>query len=239
MNIFQRISKLISANINHMLDVAEDPEVMIKQLIREMEESIIELRRETVKAIGQKKQLEKKIHMAKGHSGVLENKAALALEDGDEEFARTLLAKKLDADANIVSLENELHLAAELAEKMKSDLAKLEDQVQSARRKKEELVRRKLAADAQMRTHQALQKSHEAMSAMAGSVSDIDNHTGAIESYKDKILQMEAEAEASEELLKLETAGSEKEIELDKKVKQKAVDDELAKLKQKLSGKKS
>ena len=128
MNIFQRISKLISANINHMLDAAEDPEVMIKQLIREMEESIIELRRETVKAIGQKKQLEKKIHMAKGHSGVLENKAALALEDGDEEFARTLLAKKLDADANVVSLENELHLAAELAEKMKADLAKLEDQ---------------------------------------------------------------------------------------------------------------
>ena len=127
----------------------------------------------------------------------------------------------------------------ELAEKMKSDLAKLEDQVQSARRKKEELVRRKLAADAQMRTHQALQKSHEAMSTLAGSVTDIDNHTSAIESYKDKILQMEAEAEAAEELLKLETAGSEKDIELDKKVKQKAVDDELAKLKQKLSGNKS
>jgi phage shock protein A len=239
MNIFQRISKLISANINHMLDTAEDPEVMIKQLIREMEEGIIELRRETVKAIGQKKQLEKKIHMARGQSAVLENKATLALEGGDEEFARTVLATKLDTEARINSLENELHLAAELAEKMKSDLSKLEDQVQSARRKKEELVRRKLAADAQMRTHQALQKSHQAMSAISGSISDIDNHTSAIESYKDQIMQLEAEAEASEELLKLETAGSEKEIELDKKLKQKAVDDELAKLKQKLSGKKS
>ena len=64
MSVFGRISKLISANINSLLDQAEDPELMVKQLIRDMEESIIELRRETVRAVARQKQLEKQIQAA-------------------------------------------------------------------------------------------------------------------------------------------------------------------------------
>lgn len=237
MNILQRISKLISANVNHMLDAAEDPEVMVKQLIRDMEESIIELRRETVKAIGQQKQLEKKIEMTRGQAEVLEKKAAAALESGDEEFARKIITKKLELDNRVSGLETEIETATALAEKMKENLDKLEDQVQIARRKKEELIRRKLAADAQMRTQQALKKSREAMGSISSSIGDLDS-IQALESYEDKILQMEAEAEASEELLKLENTGKEKEIDLDKAMKDKSVEDALAQLKKKLAGKK-
>lgn len=237
MNILQRISKLISANVNHMLDAAEDPEVMVKQLIRDMEESIIELRRETVKAIGQQKQLEKKIEMTRGQAEVLEKKAAAALESGDEEFARQIITKKLELDNRVSALETEIETATALAEKMKENLDKLEDQVQTARRKKEELIRRKLAADAQMRTQSALKKSREAMGSISSSISDLDS-IKALESYEDKILQMEAEAEASEELLKLESADKEKEIDLDKAMKDKSVEDALAQLKKKLAGKK-
>ncbi len=237
MNILQRISKLISANVNHMLDAAEDPEVMVKQLIRDMEESIIELRRETVKAIGQQKQLEKKIEMTRGQAEVLEKKAAAALESGDEEFARQIITKKLELDNRVSALETEIETATALAEKMKENLDKLEDQVQTARRKKEELIRRKLAADAQMRTQNALKKSREAMGSISSSISDLDS-IKALESYEGKILQMEAEAEASEELLKLESADKEKEIDLDKAMKDKSVEDALAQLKKKLAGKK-
>ncbi len=237
MNILQRISKLISANVNHMLDAAEDPEVMVKQLIRDMEESIIELRRETVKAIGQQKQLEKKIEMTRGQAEVLEKKAAAALESGDEEFARQIITKKLELDNRVSALETEVETAAALAEKMKENLDKLEDQVQTARRKKEELIRRKLAADAQMRTQSALKKSQEAMGSISSSISDLDS-IKALESYEEKIMQMEAEAEASEELLKLESTGKEKDIDLEKVMKDKSVEDALAQLKKKLAGKK-
>jgi phage shock protein A len=234
MNIFQRISKLVTANINHLLDEAEDPEVMVKQLIREMEESIIELRRETVKAIARQKQLEKQIQMAKDRSNELESKAVLALEKNDEEFARQILGNKMETEESMSTMQEELKIASRMAEQMKSDLTKLEDQVQLARRKKEELIRRKRSADAHLRTRQVMQKSNDALNVLSGTISDINQHTSAIESYKDKILQLEAEAEASEELLKLE---QNKELELDKFVKEKAIEDELAKLKKKIQGK--
>jgi phage shock protein A len=234
MNVFQRISKLITANINHLLDEAEDPEVMVKQLIREMEESIIELRRETVKAIARQKQLEKQIEMAKDRSKDLESKAVLALEKSDEEYARQILGKKMETEESVGTMQEELRIAARMAEQMKSDLTKLEDQVQLARRKKEELIRRKRSADAHLRTRQVMQKSNDTLNALTGTITDINQHTSAMESYKDKILQLEAEAEASEELLKLE---QKKELELDKFAKEKAIEDELAKLKKKIQGK--
>ncbi|MCA9436937.1 MAG: PspA/IM30 family protein, partial [Candidatus Omnitrophica bacterium] len=61
MNLIERISRLISANINHLLDQAEDPELMVKQMIRDMEGSIVELRRETVRGVARVKQIEKQI----------------------------------------------------------------------------------------------------------------------------------------------------------------------------------
>lgn len=237
MNILQRISKLISANINHLLDEAEDPEVMVKQLIRDMEESIIELRRETIKAIAQQKHLEKQIQAGQVQGAEMETKAVLALESGNETLARELLAKKLDSQASVASLEQELANAARVSEAMKSNLIKLEDQVQIARQKKEELIRRKRSAEAQLRSQEALQKSHEAIYAVSGAAGDVEAHVSAIESYKQKILQMEAEAEASEELLTLNAEKKDRAIALDKYIKGKAVEDELAKLKKKLQEK--
>jgi len=234
MNIFQRISKLVTANINHLLDQAEDPEVMVKQLIRDMEESIIELRRETVKAVARQKQLEKQIEMAKNRTKELESKAALALENNDEAFAREILAKKLEVQESLATMQEELRISSRTADQMKSDLTKLEDQVQLARRKKEELIRRKRSAEAQLRTRQAMQKSNDALNAITGAASAIDDHTSALESYKDKVMQLEAEAEASEELVQMR---QNKEVELDKLVKDKAIEDELAKLKKKLQSK--
>lgn len=236
MNIFQRISKLVEANINNMLDKAEDPEVMVRQLIREMEESIIELRRETVKSIGAQKHLEKRIQLKVDRENELEKKAALALESGKESLARDLLGKKLESDKTRNQLEEELKTATYLAEKIKEDLIKLEDQVQIARRKKEEIIRRKLAAERHLRSSEALQKSRNALDAITGTSINEDEHINAIESYKDKILMMEAEAEAAEELL---NPGKNEEAELEKMIQKKAVDSELARLKKQLTEGKS
>ena len=236
MNIFQRISKLVEANINNMLDKAEDPEVMVRQLIREMEESIIELRRETVKSIGAKKHLEKKIQLNRDREAELENKAALALESGKETLARDLLSKKLASDQARNHLEEELKTATYLAEKIKEDLIKLEDQVQITRRKKEEIIRRKLAAERHLRSTEALQNSRNALDTITGTSINEDEHINAIESYKDKVLMMEAEAEAAEELL---SPGKDEEAELEKLMRKKAVDSELARLKKQLTEGKS
>ena len=231
MNIFQRISTLVSANVNHMLDKAEDPEVMVKQLIRDMEEGIIELRRETVRAIGAHKQLDKKLDMGYKQQADLEEKAGLALGRGEEDLARQILARKLEIGATLETLERDNIRAKDLAERLKSDLTRLEDQVQVARRKKEELIRRKLSAEARMRTQDALTKSRDALGALGNTVDGIDGATRPLDSYQDKVLQMDAAAEAEEELF---NNGSEKLLELEKLTREKAVEDELARLKKQL-----
>ncbi|NLT65468.1 MAG: hypothetical protein GXX84_02555, partial [Acidobacteria bacterium] len=124
MKILARMSRLISANINHLLDQAEDPEVMVKEIIRNMEESIIELRRETVKAVASQKQLQKQIQTARELIADLEEKARLVLKKNDEELARRVLAKKLHTEKTVGTLEVELKSATEIANQLKNDLAK-------------------------------------------------------------------------------------------------------------------
>lgn len=230
MSILKRISKLVTANINHMLDEAEEPEVMVKQLIRDMEESIIELRRETVRAVAREKQLAKQIHVTDDTVADLEKKASFALDKGDEDLARQLLAKKLNSEKARETLEQELTGTKELAEQLKTDLSRLEDQVQVARRKKEELIRRQRAAEAQKRTQDAARKSMEAVGAATDSITQFSESAGGIDSYETAISQLEAEAEAERELL---DDSIKKELDLQQAMEDKSVEEELKRLKSK------
>jgi phage shock protein A len=224
----ERVSKLMTANINHLLDQAEDPEVMIKQLVRDMEESIVELRRETVSAVAREKRLAKNIHTTSERVTELEKKAALALDKGDEELARDILAKKLETVKSGERLTEEMRGARKLAERLKADLARMEDQSQLARRKQDELIRRKRAAEAQLRTQEAAKRSAEAMSAATGRLSDLHSSKSAFDSYSESITAMETEAEAAQEL---STKSTEKELKLQKMVEESEVDEELERLK--------
>jgi phage shock protein A len=233
MNVLKRISKLISANVNHLLDEAEDAEVMVKQLIRDMEESIIELRRETVRAVAREKQLTKQIQVNSDTTAELEKKASFALDKDDEEMARQLLAKKLQSENTKETLEKELEGARELALQLKADLSRLEDQVQMARRKKEELIRRKRAADAQKKTQETARKSIDALNNASSSISAMGASSGSLETYETAVSELEAEAEAARELL---DESIKKELDLQKEMEEKSLEDELERLKKKRKG---
>lgn len=231
MNLLKRISTLVTANINSLLDMAEDPEVMVKQLIRDMEESIIELRRETVRAVAREKQLEKQILSTEDRLNDFDKKAEIALGNGDEELAKNMLVQKVAADKRKTLLEKEFEMAKATSAELKQDLSKLEDQVQVARQKKEELIRRKRAAESKLQTQNIRRKSIEAMQTIAASIASFDGSAKNLESYEQAIQQLEAEAEATQEILDLE---SKNDIDLEKFDKEKKVEDELAKLKQRL-----
>ncbi len=228
MNLLKRISELISANINYLLDEAENPEVMIKQIIRDMEESIIQLRSETVRAIARQKHLEKQIHAATDRGKEFEEKAKLALNNKDEELTRLIVTKKLDNAKRREKLQMELQEAKESVRDIKSDLAKLEDQAQEARRKKEELIRRKRTADAKLRIQKTKGKVSEAFDAATRTVLNFNETQMNIDAYEEAISKMESEAEASEELYKV---NSQKNNELDKHIKDDAIEKELERLK--------
>jgi phage shock protein A len=226
MKILSRVSKLITANINHLLDQAEDPEVMVKEIIREMEESIIEMRRETVRAVAREKQLQKQIQTAHDLALDLEEKAKLALSKGDENLARQILGKKLYTEKTRGNLEAELKVAIQSAQEMKADLARLEDQAQVARRKKDELIRRKQAAQGQMRSHEAARRSAEAITAVSGAITTYS--TSSLVKYEDAIVRMESEAEAVKEVL---STAIQAELDLQKLAEENRIEEELQRLK--------
>ena len=231
MTFFKRVSDVVKANINHLLDQAEDPEVMVKQLIRDMEESIIELRRETVRAVASEKQLQKKIASSQKLAADYKAKAQEAVQRGDEEMAKKILAKKVYTDKTAEQLETELKEAATVSEQLKEDLAKLEDKVQSARRKKEELIRRKRSAESKMRAQDSTNKTLNALRSISDKVAGVKSNESSMEDYENAILKMEAEAEAAQELQKMQ---QDDDIDLEKISKEKAVEDELAQLKKSL-----
>jgi phage shock protein A len=227
MSLLQRASKLMKANINHLMDNAEDPEVMIKQLIREMDESVVELRRETVNAVARQKQLEKKKVAAKRLADELQGKAVLALDHGDEPLTRRLLSEKVEALKSWEALGEELKSATTLATRLKAELSRMQEQADLARRKKDELIRRKRAAEAQLRTQEAARRSAEAVSAAAGRVGQ--QADGAeFAGYADEIGTLEAQAEAARELSDAEDDGQARLGEL---VRASEIDEELERLK--------
>ena len=228
MNLLTRIAELLTANINHLLDQAENPEVMVKQIIRDMEESIVELRREAVRALTHQKQIEKQIQAASDLAKDLEAKAKLALKTKEDELARKILANKLQTEKKREALENELPHAKESVTQLKSELSKLEDRVQEARRKKEELIRRNRAAKAKLHIQNAARKSTEILSTASGSISKFIESSKSLESYEEAILNLESESEAAEELLEADTK---KELDLEKHANNQAIEKELERLK--------
>ncbi len=232
MTIIQRVSKLVTANVHQLLDKAEDPEVMVRQIIRDMEESIIELRRETHKAVSQQKLLEKKIELCQRRQEELEKQAGQALEHGNETLARDLLAKKLDQETRCGRLQDEHREAIKLTEQMKESLASLEDQVQTARRKKEEIIRRKHLARAKLTVQQHLHPSTEGAEQVFARA---EEHLTDLERYQEKVLEMEAEAEALESLSQSQPDPEKK---LETELREKAVQEALQKLKKKQKGRK-
>ena len=231
MNFIERISKLISANINHLLDQAEDPELMVKQMIRDMEGSIIELRRETVRGVARVKQIEQQMATAGANAEELEKLARTALKKGDENRAREILSKKIHTLRTQETLQGELRNAREVADRLKGDLARLEDQVQSARRKKEELVRRKQLAEADLRSQEAKRKSTKMIQSSSEFLEGGAPGENKIADYEEKVGHLEALAEAEREILQNDIR---KELDLQKLSEEAAIEEEMERLRKEL-----
>jgi phage shock protein A len=218
MGIFGRMSDIFKANINEMIDKAEDPAKMMDQMIREMQEQLREAKIEVAKAIADEKRLHQQLKQNQVQSKNWESKAMLALKKGDEGLAKEALKQKKTYDGLATSIEPQWQQQNGLSSKLKDSLRALESKIDEARRKKELLVARQKRAEAQ-------KKIHDVMSGLS------DNSAFAtFERMEQKVMEVEAQADAAVELqmdslddqFRALEAGSD-------------VDDELAALKAKLS----
>ncbi|MDS4042234.1 MAG: PspA/IM30 family protein [Candidatus Competibacter sp.] len=188
-NLFKRISDVIAANLNDLVDRVEDPERMIKQLIREMEENINSAREGVIDAVASEKQLAKELESQRRQAGEWHDRARLALESGNETLAREALMRKKEHEGIATNLQTSWESARRTSERLKSQLRALEAKLEEARLKKGSLVARQRAAQAREQMDQVRDRFQTGL--------DLNNSFGRM---ADKVGEMEARMEAREEL---------------------------------------
>jgi phage shock protein A len=218
-SIFKRVNDIINASINDLIDRVEDPERMIKQAIREMEESIGQAKDGVVSAIASEKQLLHELESHRKQAADWHKKAELALETGKEDLARSALARKREIDKVIGNLEPAWDTAKATSDRLKDQLRRLEGKLEEAKRKRSMLVARQHAVQARNQMDSTLSRMDATLDAQR-----------TFDRMEDKIGSMEARAEALAELN--DSSPLEKEfldLETDKEIEA-----EMAAIKQKM-----
>ncbi|MBN1761216.1 MAG: phage shock protein PspA [Chitinispirillaceae bacterium] len=218
MGVFSRFKDIIGSNINSMLDKAEDPEKMIRLMIQEMEETLVELKSSCAGIMADKKSTEREIATLQSLADKWQERAELAIEKEREDLAKEALVEKKRYLTQIDSLEENCNRFDELIAAARSDIDQLEEKIGSARDKQKVLVKRQLRAHQSLRTQKEIRK--------AGSSDALRR----FEAYEQKIDRMEAEASLVNGIVR--KAGS-LEDEFERLENQDAIENELATLKKK------
>jgi phage shock protein A len=221
MGIFSRLAALIKSNLNDLISKSEDPEKMLNQVVLDMNNQLVEAKKQVAASIADEKRLAKQHEQEMANAAEWERRAMMALRAGNEELAREALARKKEHDQLAASFKEQWQKQKDAVEKLKAALRMLNDKIEEAKRKKNVLIARKKRAEAQ----RAIQ---ETMSGLRD-----QSAFETFERMSQKIDQMEAEAEAGEELAE-EYTGDTLASKFSKLERAAGADDELAALKRKM-----
>jgi len=158
MGIFTRFRDIVSSNINVMLDRAEDPEKMIKLMIREMEDTLIEIKAACAGVMAGGKKVERQLDEIDTRARYWEEKAALAVNKGRDDLARDALIEKRRYIRRKSALEDELHELHLMVEGYQEDIRQLEEKLKSAREKQRLLVQRHIHARKKKRAQEEIRR---------------------------------------------------------------------------------
>jgi phage shock protein A len=146
MGIFTRFRDIINSNISAMLDKAEDPEKLVKLMIREMEDTLVEIKASCAGVMASRKKVQRMLDEVRSKENYWEDKAKLAVEKGRDDLAREALIEKRKYTRRAESLENELVDLDAIVDQYKDDMVQLEDKLKTANEKRRMLVQRHIRA---------------------------------------------------------------------------------------------
>ena len=148
MGIFSRLTDIINANINVLLERAEDPEKMVRLMIQEMEDTLVEVRSQAVRSIAEKKDLERKLTVLNDKQRQWDEKAEFALRKNREDLAKSALVVRRRLSEQTELLEQERQLVEESLARHDADLSSLQAKLDEAKTRKKGLeLRMKTAQD--------------------------------------------------------------------------------------------
>ena len=218
MGFFDRLSRLLRANLNDLVSKAEDPAKILDQSLADMQADLVKLRQAVATAIASQRRLQNQAEQADTQSKAWYQRAEVALQKGEETLAREALSRRKTYQDTATALNNQINSQAGQVETLKKSLTALEAKIAEAKTKKDMLKARAQAAQAQEQLQTAVNNL------------GTNNAMAAFEQMEEKVLSLEARSQAAAEL-----AGADLESQF-AALESSDVDDELAALKQRLEG---
>ena len=213
MSIFSRFNAIINSNINAMLDKAEDPEKIIRLVIQEMEDTLVEVRTNAARTIADKKTLYRRLERLRGEATDWEQKAELAVRKGREDLARAALAEKANLLKVIKRLDDEMDEIEHQLERLNEDIGRLQAKLSEAKARQKALLMRHETVSNRLKTRDRLsdRRIDDAMARFDHLEQKMDTLEGKVEVHdlgqartlKDEFTNLEAEDSVEQELAAL------------------------------------
>ena len=150
MGIFTRFSDIVNSNINAILDKAEDPEKIVRLMIQEMEDTLVEVRSAAARCIADKKDLNRKLESLERELSDWDDKAELAVRKGRDDLAKAALIEKSRVAAAVDLLKQDYAAVDEGLAKLNDDIARLESKLKDAKARQKALLARHKTASSRL-----------------------------------------------------------------------------------------
>lgn len=183
MGVFSRLSDIVNSNITALLDRAEDPEKILRLIIQEMEDTLVEVRSSTARLIADQKEVRRKRTDFESRQAKWEEKAELAVSKGRDDLAKGALAAKRKAGEMVEILDEELEQLNQSLDKANEDLAQLQAKLKEAKAKQRTLDMRRNSAKDRLRVQRQLHDGR------------LEDAMARFEHYERRLDELEAEAE--------------------------------------------
>lgn len=221
MGIFSRFTDIVNSNINSLLDKAEDPEKMVRMIIQEMEDTLVEVRSASAKTLANKKDIASQITKLESEAADWQAKAELAVNKDREDLARAALQERKKCVEHAESLRSELAVIDEQISKLQDEIGQLQEKLADAKARQKTIIMRQKTVSSRLEVKRTLDTNK------------VDAAMGRFEQYERKIDDLESQVDAYD-LGKKTLADEFAELESDDKI-----EDELAALKKKVQTKSS
>lgn len=205
MGIFSRFTDIVNSNINAILDKAEDPEKLVRLMIQEMEDTLVEVRSAAARSIADKKQLNRKLNMLEAEERGWQEKAELAISKDRDDLAKAALAEKSRTNTAVTTLKSDYdHIEDGLA-KLNDDIARLEEKLGDAKNRQKALLTRHATTSSRLNVRKQIHdnKIDDALVRFEQFERKMEGMEGRIEAY-----DMGLKKDLSKEFSDLETSES-------------------------------